>query len=203
MLWTFARQVSSWRTSFLLLLCEVVGARLRFPGRLQTDAWKLSYSGAVEQQDSTMKSIFTLLLFLTLNGSAFASSNGFNPNELTYVVTLRVNEKTDAQINEFSALYQALVEGNEPGTLAWQFYRGVDERIYLIERYADPDAALQHVINISAGGIQEKEFREFSDHFVIEDIIIYGSPSNNLVESLEAIGLPLEFRSIIAGYSRN
>ena len=61
-----------------------------------------------------MKSIFTLMLFLTLNGSAFASSNGFNPNELTYVVTLRVNEKTDAQINEFSALYQALVEGNEP-----------------------------------------------------------------------------------------
>jgi len=59
------------------------------------------------------------------------------------------------------------------------------------------------VINISAGGIQEKEFREFSDHFVFEDIIIYGSPSNNLVESLEAIGLPLEFRSIIAGYSRN
>ena len=150
-----------------------------------------------------MKSIFTLMLFLTLNGSAFASSNGFNPNELTYVVTLRVNEKTDAQINEFSALYQALVEGNEPGTLAWQFYRGVDERIYLIERYAGPDAALQHVINISAGGIQEKEFREFSDHFVIEDIIIYGSPSNNLVESLEAIGLPLEFRPIIAGYSRN
>ena len=150
-----------------------------------------------------MKFIYTLMLFLAINGSVLASSDGFNPNELTYVVTMRVNEKTDAQIKDFSAAYQALVEGNEPGTLAWQFYRGIDERIYLIERYADPDAALQHVINISAGGIQEKEFRDFSDHFVIEKITIYGTPSSILVESLEAVGLPLEFRATIAGYSRN
>ena len=77
---------------------------------------------------------------------------------------MSANEKTAAQIDDFSAFYQALVEGNEPGTLAWQFYRGSDEKIYLIERYTDSDAALQHVTNISPGGIQEKEFGDFSDH---------------------------------------
>ena len=87
--------------------------------------------------------------------------------------------------------------------LAWQFYRGVDEKIYLIERYADSDAALQHVTNISPGGIREKEFGDFNDHFVIEKLIIHGSPSTKLIESLEAVGLPLEFRSTIGGYSRN
>ena len=150
-----------------------------------------------------MKFIVASVVFFALNGSTFASSNGFNPNELTYVVTMSANEKTAAQIDDFSAFYHALVEGNEPGTLAWQFYRGVDEKIYLIERYADSDAALQHVTNISPGGIQEKEFGDFNDHFVIEKLTIHGSPSTKLIESLEAVGLPLEFRSTIGGYSRN
>ena len=148
-----------------------------------------------------MKKIALILLSLVLSNFAFA--DGLNPNELTYVVSMSVNEKTAAQIDDFSAFYQALVEGNEPGTLAWQFYRGADEKIYLIERYADSDAAFQHVTNISPGGIQEKEFGDFSDHFVIEKLIIHGTPSTRLVESLEAVGLPLEFRSTISGYSRN
>ena len=101
-----------------------------------------------------MRFIVASVVFFALNASTFASSNGFNPNELTYVVSMSVNEKTAAQIDDFSAFYNALVEGNEPGTLAWQFYRGADEKIYLIE-------------------------------------------------SLEAVGLPFEFRSTIGGYSRN
>ncbi len=149
-----------------------------------------------------MKFIFAALFFFAFNASAAAADSGFNPNEITYVVTMSANEKTTSQIDDFSALYHVLVEGNEPSTLAWQFYRGSDKKIYLIERYVDSDAALQHVINISAGGIQEKEFGDFSDHFVIENIAIHGTPSAQLVESLEAVGLPLEFRSTISGYSR-
>ena len=149
-----------------------------------------------------MHIVAALLLLFSLNASASAASNGFNPNEITYVVTMSANEKTASQIDDFSVFYQALVEGNEPGTLAWQFYRGSDDKIYLIERYTDSDAALQHVTNISPGGIQEKEFGNFSDHFVIENIAIHGTPSSKLVESLEAVGLPLEFRSTISGYSR-
>ena len=150
-----------------------------------------------------MHLIAALLLLFAFNASTSAASDNFNPNEITYVVTMSANEKTTSQIDDFSAFYHALVEGNEPGTLAWQFYRGADEKIYLIERYANSDAALQHVTNISPGGIQEKEFGAFSDHFVIENIAIHGTPSSRLVESLEAVGLPLEFRSTISGYSRN
>ena len=106
-----------------------------------------------------MKSIFTLMLFLTLNGSAFASSNGFNPNELTYVVTLRVNEKTDAQINEFSAL-SSFGRRKRAWHIGMAVLWGVDERIYLIERYADPDAALQHADqHLSRGHPRERVSR--------------------------------------------
>ena len=149
-----------------------------------------------------MNLVFAAIFLLAFNASAFAADSNFNPNEITYVVTMSANEKTAEQIDDFSAFYHVLVEGNEPSTLAWQFFRGSDEKIYLIERYADSDAALQHVINISPGGIQEKEFGDFSDHFVIENIAIHGTPSTRLVESLKAVGLPLEFRSTISGYSR-
>ena len=111
------------------------------------------------------------LCFSGYSVSAIAANDGFNPDEITYVVTMSVNDKSVAEVDAFSSFYHALVEGNEPSTLAWQFYRGADEKIYLIERYKNSAAALQHVTNISPGGIQEKEFGEFTQHFIIENCI--------------------------------
>ena len=71
-----------------------------------------------------------------------------------------------------------------------------------MERDENSSAALQHVKTISKDGIQEREFADFVDHFVIEKITIYGSPSAALVQGLNAVGLPLEFRTSIDGYSR-
>ena len=147
--------------------------------------------------------VWNALCFSGFISVASAVEEGFNPGEITYVVTMGVNDKSVAEIDTFSSFYQALVEGNEPSTLAWQFYRGSDGKIYLIERYKNSAAALQHVTNISPGGIQEKEFVDFTNHFVIENIVIHGTPSEKLVSSLQAVGLPLEFRTSISGYSRN
>ena len=58
-----------------------------------------------------MHIVAALLLLFSLN-AASAASNGFNPNEITYVVTMSANEKTASQIDDFSVFYQALVEGN-------------------------------------------------------------------------------------------
>ena len=121
---------------------------------------------------------------------------------MTYVVTMNINGKTEEQVDTFSEFYQQLVDGNESTTLGWQFFRGPDSKIYLIERYKNADAALQHITNISPGGIAENEFKEFSDHFSIEMILIHGDVSEGLEEALGAIGLPVELRKPIAGYSR-
>lgn len=122
--------------------------------------------------------------------------------EVTYVVTMNINGKTEEEVDTFSEFYQQLVDGNESTTFGWQFFRGPDSKIYLIERYKNADAALQHITNISPGGIAENEFKEFSDHFSIEMILIHGDVSEGLEEALGAIGLPVELRKPIAGYSR-
>ena len=122
--------------------------------------------------------------------------------EVTYVVTMNINGKTEEQVDTFSEFYQQLVDGNESTTFGWQFFRGPDSKIYLIERYKNADAALQHITNISPGGIAENEFKEFSDHFSIEMILIHGDVSERLEEAILAIGLPVELRKPIAGYSR-
>ena len=122
--------------------------------------------------------------------------------EVTYVATMNVNGKTEEQVDTFSEFYQQLVDGNESTTLGWQFFRGPDSKIYLIERYKNADAVLQHITNISPGGIAENEFKEFSDHFSIEMILIHGDVSERLEEAMLAIGLPVELRKPIAGYSR-
>ena len=49
----------------------------------------------------------------------------------------------------------------------------------------------------------KNEFKDFSDHFSIEMILIHGEVSEGLEEALGAIGLPVEFRKPIAGYSRS
>jgi hypothetical protein len=116
---------------------------------------------------------------------------------------MNVNDKSEEQVDTFSEFYQKLVDGNESTTFGWQFFRGTDAKIYLIERYKNADAALQHITNISPGGIAEDEFGKFSDHFSIEMILIHGKVSGELEEALGAIGLPVEFRKPIAGYSRS
>ena len=70
-----------------------------------------------------------------------------------------------------------------------------------MERDENSSAALQHVKNISKNGIQEREFADFVDHFVIEKIAIYGSPSGAIIQGSKAVGLPVELRTSISGYS--
>ena len=121
--------------------------------------------------------------------------------EVTYVVTMCINDKSEAEVDRFCEFYQKLVDGNEPSTLAWQFFRGPEGRIFVIERYRNAAAALQHITNISPGGIAEDEFKDFSDHFSIEMILIHGDVSEDLEEAISATGLPVEYRKPLAGYS--
>ena len=59
-----------------------------------------------------MHLIAALLIIFAFNASTSAASDDFNPNEITYVVTMSANEKTTSQIDNFSTFYHVLVEGN-------------------------------------------------------------------------------------------
>ena len=59
--------------------------------------------------------LLTLSLFFLASPAVWGEhhegnqSKGFNPKEITYLVTMGVNDKSEEAISTFSAFYQALV----------------------------------------------------------------------------------------------
>ena len=124
-------------------------------------------------------------------------------NEKESVVYMTSNNKSENEINDFCFYYQNKIKEKEPDVLAWKFFKSDSNKITLIERYKNEDAILNHIKNISKGGLLEKEFGKFVDHFVIDSIEYYGNLSPEFKEILSAFGLTVNYNPNIAGFSRN
>ena len=131
------------------------------------------------------KVLFTIISFLFLiscsetikKETKESKEKTFVENEITALVLMKSNGKTIEEINKFSNFYTNIVEQNEPNSYGWAHYKK-GENIVLIERYKDEAAHLNHINNISPGGILEKEFVEFLEHFEIVEIDVYGTVSD-------------------------
>ena len=146
---------------------------------------------------------FLVVSCLFLTGTSTAQADQINSNEVTFVVEMTINDKSPAQIEQFSEFYQKLVKKNEPETLGWLFYSTDPGKVTVIERYASPEAAMQHVKNIMPGGIAEAEFGEFAEHFIIEKINVYGSVTEEWKKVATDLALNFDINPLISGYSRN
>ena len=127
----------------------------------------------------------------------------FHENEKESVVYMTSNNKSENEINDFCVYYQNNLKEKEPDVLAWKFFKSDSNKITLIERYKNEDAILNHIKNISKGGLMEQDFGKFVDHFIIDSIEYYGNLSNEFKETLSAFGLTINYNPNIAGFSRN
>jgi hypothetical protein len=127
----------------------------------------------------------------------------FHENEKESVVYMTSNNKSKNEINDFCVYYQNNLKEKEPDVLAWKFFKSDSNKITLIERYKNEDAILNHIKNISKGGLMEQDFGKFIDHFIIDSIEYYGNLSNEFKETLSAFGLTINYNPNIAGFSRN
>ena len=130
-----------------------------------------------------------------------AGPNGERREILNYVNCI-INNKTDKEIKEFCEKYQKTVNRNEPNTLAWGWFRTGKRKVTLIERYRNEDAFLNHINNISPGGIMEKDIASLFEHFKIEKMTIHGDTSTNLKSILSEFRIPTVYSSNISSYSR-
>ena len=115
---------------------------------------------------------------------------------------MKSNNKTTEEISNFSSFYVDLVQQREPNTYAWSHFQKGDN-VVLIERYKNEVAHLNHIKNISTGGISEKEFGQFLEHFEILEIDIYGTVSDEFKSVIDGFNLPTSYNPTIAKYSRN
>ena len=127
----------------------------------------------------------------------------FHENEKESVVYMTSNNKSENEINDFCVYYQNKLKEKEPDVLAWKFFKSDSNKITLIERYKNEDAILNHIKNISKGGLMEQDFGKFIDHFIIDSIEYYGNLSIDFKETLSAFGLTVNYNPNIAGFSRN
>lgn len=122
--------------------------------------------------------------------------------EILNYVSCIINNKTDREIKEFCEKYQKTVNINEPNTLAWGWFRTGKRKVTLIERYRNEDAILNHINNISQGGIMEKDIASLFEHFKIEKMTIHGDTSSSLKSIISEFGIPTVYSSNISSYSR-
>ena len=127
----------------------------------------------------------------------------FHENEKESVVYMTSNNKSENEINDFCIYYQNKLKEKEPDVLAWKFFKSDSNKITIIERYKNENAILNHIKNISKGGLMEQDFGKFIDHFIIDSIEYYGNLSNEFKETLSAFGLTINYNPNIAGFSRN
>lgn len=150
------------------------------------------------------KLLITLIAACLINLSCENSiAEAYSQNEIIFVVEMDSNEgKSYDDITEFSKFYTEAIDKKEPNSLGWGFFDS-DEKIILIERYLDGDAMMQHVKNISEGGVLEAHFIKFMEHFTINKIDVYGNTSDELKEFVKPFGLPFYFHPEFAKFSRN
>jgi hypothetical protein len=148
--------------------------------------------------------IAIVFIFISCNQSGLENeSPKYHENEKESIVYMTSNNKSENEINDFCDYYQNKLKENEPDLLAWKFFKSDSNKITLIERYKNEDAILNHIKNISKGGLMEQDFGKFVDHFIIDSIEYYGNLSPEFKETLSAFGLTINYNPNIAGFSRN
>jgi hypothetical protein len=159
------------------------------------------------------KLLFTIISFLILiscsetikketKKSTLSKEKAFVENEIIALVLMKSNGKTIEEINKFSNFYTNIVEQNELNSYGWAHYQK-GENIVLIERYKDEAAHLNHINNISPGGILEKEFVQFLEHFEIVEIDVYGTVTDKHKSIINSFNFPTSYNTTLAKYSRD
>ena len=145
---------------------------------------------------------------VTEQGDFFDAGGMFNavydvnhPDEIMNVVNMTV-KKSAAEVENFVAKYQNLVNRLEPNSLSFKFTKTGKNEVTLIERYTNSDALITHIKNISPDGAIAKDFEEFQDTFKINYITLYGDSSDKLKAAIAPFQIKTSYVPLIAGYSR-
>jgi len=105
----------------------------------------------------------------------------------------------EGQLDNLKALITEMVaatQSNEPGALNYEFSISDDgQKLHLLERYADSDAALMHLSNF--GAHFAGRFFATSD---IKRFTVYGSPNEQARKALSQSGA--RFMAPLGGFSR-
>jgi quinol monooxygenase YgiN len=94
---------------------------------------------------------------------------------------------SEGKINEFKKLAAEIidrVEASEPNTLSYEWFISNDEsKCYVVQIYKDSEAVMAHLENVA------DLMGPFHEVAPLTGLMIFGSPSNELRQALEPVGV--------------
>ena len=115
--------------------------------------------------------------------------------QISWIAELQVKP---GQLEAFRALTEEMIESTrgEPGALIYERFIGESgEKVYVVERYADSPAAIEHLALFG-----EEYGKRFVTMVERKSFIVFGSPSVELKQLLD--GFSAEYLTSFAGFSR-
>jgi quinol monooxygenase YgiN len=105
-------------------------------------------------------------------------------DHVTWILELDVRDGQQDASRDLMEEMSSATMANEPGTHIYEWSRSADgQRVHLLERYANSDAALTHL-----GTFGERFATRFFTVFAMQRCTLYGAPSGTVREALATQG---------------
>ena len=126
---------------------------------------------------------FIILSFLCLfmsNSIEAAHHESTKDEKIIFILDMEVIEGKEKSVDSLISRLVKNVKSTEPGTIIYQYFKSVDNKISLYEVYNNNEDALYHVTSFLNGKLRS----EFESTFLVKSFQVLGNSSEKLKEAM-------------------
>ncbi len=124
--------------------------------------------------------ILSFLCLLMSNSIEAAHHESAKDEKIIFILDMEVIEGKEKSVDSLISRLVKNVKSTEPGTIIYQYFKSVDNKISLYEVYNNNEDALYHVTSFLNGKLRS----EFESTFLVKNFQVLGNSSEKLKEAM-------------------
>ena len=124
--------------------------------------------------------ILSFLCLLMSNSIEAAYHESAKDEKIIFILDMEVIEGKEKSVDSLISRLVKNVKSTEPGTIIYQYFKSVDNKISLYEVYNNNEDALYHVTSFLNGKLRS----EFESTFLVKSFQVLGNSSEKLKEAM-------------------
>jgi len=124
--------------------------------------------------------ILSFLCLLMSNSIEAAHHESAKDEKIIFILDMEVIEGKEKSVDSLISRLVKNVKSTEPGTIIYQYFKSVDNKISLYEVYNNNEDALYHVTSFLNGKLRS----EFESTFLVKSFQVLGNSSEKLKEAM-------------------